>query len=62
MEAWGEMSSFFGKEFETIILEMKKKYETIENNEDLEINTQKHRLELLEKNNNEQSKQDMWND
>ena len=62
MEAWREMSSFFGKEFEIIILEIKRKYETMDINEVLEENTQQQRLDLLEKNNSEKSKQDMWDD
>ena len=62
IEAWKEMSSFFGEEFEIIILEIKKKHGDNKNQQNLEENTQKHRLELLEKNTIDNSKQDMWDD
>ena len=62
MEAWNEMSSFFGEHFEMIIQEVKNKYENNDNMQNIEENTQKHRLELLEKNTMENSKQDMWDD
>ena len=62
MEAWREMSDFFGEQFEIIILEMQAKY-----NEDIdcietEPNPQKQRIALLEKNNLDQEKHDMWED
>ena len=62
IEAWKEMSDFFGERFEIVILEMQRKYS--EDNNDLEIETdpQKQRLELLEKNNLNQEKKDMWDD
>ena len=61
MEAWEEMSNFFGEEFEIIIQEIKTKF--IQNdNEKIEEDTQKHRVELLEKNTTENSKKDMWDD
>ena len=62
MEAWNEMSSFYGDEFEVIILEIQQKYVNNESLQNYEEDTQKHRLELLEKNNIEQSKEDMWDD
>ena len=62
MEAWREMSSFFGDQFEFITLEIQQKYANNESLENFEEDTQKHRLELLEKNNLEKDKQDMWDD
>ncbi len=62
MEAWQEMSSFYEDQFESIIAEIQKKYSNNESLQNFEEDTQKHRLELLEKNNIEKSKQDMWND
>ena len=62
MEAWEEMSTFFGEEFEIIIKEVQKKYEHDENNKEVETDIKIQRLELLEKNNHENSKKDMWDD
>ena len=62
MEAWKEMSNFYGDQFEIIILEIKKKYDNNESLQNFEEDTQEHRLELLEKNNFEKNKQDMWDD
>ena len=62
MEAWREMSEFFGEEFEIIILEMIKKYGADKNLIPEEIDPQKQRLELLERNSLDQEKKDMWND
>ena len=62
MEAWREMSEFFGDQFEKVILEMKTKYGDEQNYIDSEIDPQKQRIELLERNNLEQEKKDMWND
>ena len=62
MEAWKEMSSFFGDEFEIIIHEIQEKYKSNEDLTNYEEHTQAHRSELLEKNNIENSKQDMWVD
>ena len=62
IEAWEEMSNFFDEEFEVIVQGVQNKY--IQNEE--EINSgedeNKSRIELLEKNNFESSKKDMWND
>ena len=62
MEAWREISNFFGTEFEMIISEIQKKF-----NDDWEVKDkvsdhQKHRKELLEKNCIEKEKTDMWAD
>ena len=62
MEAWKEMSDFFGEQFEMIILEIQTKYSDEQNYIDTEIDPQKQRIELLERNNLEQEKKDMWND
>ena len=63
MEAWREMSNFYGDNFEIFILEIQKKYAKNENLQSFEEDTQEHRLELLEKNNiEERNKQDMWED
>ena len=62
MEAWREMSDFFGDQFEIVILEIQTKYSDYKNIPDAEINLQKQRMELLEKNNLNQEKEDMWDD
>ena len=62
MEAWKEMSDFFGDQFEIVILNIQKKYSENENALDTEIDIQKQRLELLERNNLNQEKTDMWDD
>ena len=62
MEAWREMSDFFGEQFETNILEIQKKYIDDKNVIETEIDSQKQRIELLERNNLDQEKKDMWDD
>ena len=62
MEAWREMSDFFGEQFEIIILEIKTKFIDEQNVNETEIDSQKQRIELLERNNFEQEKKDMWSD
>ena len=62
MEAWREMSNFFGEQFETIILEIQKKYIDDKNVLETEIDSQKQRIELLERNKVDQDKKDMWDD
>ena len=62
MEAWREMSDFFEDQFEKIILEIQTKYSDDENLFKTEIDPQKQRLDLLERNNSNQEKKDMWND
>ena len=62
MEAWQEMSDFFGEQFESTILEIKLKYSDDQNSIETEIDPQKQRLDLLEKNNLNQEKKDMWDD
>ena len=62
MEAWREMSDFFGEQFEIIILEIKTKFIDEKNVIETEIDSQKQRIELLERNNSGQEKKDMWDD
>jgi len=62
MEAWREMSEFFGEQFEIILLELQAKYIEDKNVLETEIDSQKHRIELLERNNLDQKKKDMWDD
>ena len=62
MEAWKDMSDFFGEQFEIIILEIQKKYIDDQNLLETEIDSQKQRIELLERNNLDQEKKDMWDD
>ena len=62
MEAWREMSDFFGEQFEVNILEIQTKYIDDKNVLEIEIDSQKQRIELLEKNNLDQEKKDMWDD
>ena len=62
IEAWGEISDFFGEQFETVILEIQKKYSEDQKTIESEIDPQKQRLELLERNNLDKEKKDMWDD
>ena len=62
MEAWKEMSDFFGEQFETITLEIQQKYKEDGNLKDIEIDPQKQRIDLLERNNVEKGQEDMWDD
>ena len=62
MEAWKEMSDFFGEQFEIIILEIQSKYIDDKNVLETEIDPQKQRIELLERNIFDQEKADMWDD
>ena len=62
MEAWREISDFFGEQFEIIILEIQTKFIEDNNVLETEIDSQKKRIELLERNNLEKQKKDMWDD
>jgi len=62
MEAWREMSDFFGEQFEINILEIQTKYIDDKNVIETEIDSQKQRIELLERNNLDKEKRDMWDD
>ena len=56
------MSDFFGEQFEIIILEIQSKYIDDQNLIDSEIDPQKQRLDLLERNHLNKEKKDMWDD
>ena len=62
MEAWREMSDFFGEQFEIVIQEIQIKYIDDKDVFETEIDSQKQRIELLERNNIDQEKKDMWDD
>ena len=62
MEAWKEISDFFGEQFEIIILEIQTKFIEDKNILETAIDPQKQRIELLERNNLDQEKTDMWDD
>ena len=62
MEAWREMSDFFGEQFEIIILEIQSRFIDDKNVLETDIDSQKKRIELLERNNLVQEKTDMWDD
>ena len=62
VEAWEEMSDFFGEEFEKIILEIQQKYTKDSDLKDHDQDAQKMRKKLLEINNIESEKKDMWDD
>ena len=62
MEAWREMSDFFGEQFELIILEIQTKYIEDKNVLKEEIDPQKQRIELIERNKFDQEKTDIWDD
>ena len=62
MEAWREMSDFFGEQFEIVIQEIQIKYIDDKDVFETEIDSQKQRIELLERNNIDQEKKDLWDD
>ena len=62
MEAWEEMSDFFGDEFHEIILEIQQKYKNDENTINIEEDMAKNRSELLDRNKINTEKKDMWDD
>ena len=62
MEAWREMSDFFGEQFEINILEIQTKHIDDKNVIESEIDSQQQRIELLERNNLDRDKKDMWDD
>jgi len=62
MEAWKEMSDFFGEQFEMTILEIQTKHCNDKNSLNIEIDPQKEILKLLERNSLNEEKKDMWND
>ena len=62
MEAWREISDFFGDQFEIVVLEIQTKYIDDKNFIETEIDFQKQRIEFLERNNLDEEKKDMWDD
>ena len=62
MEAWREMLDFFGEEFGIIILDIQKKYNEDFKNNNEEKDPQKERQDLINRNNIEKEKEDMWED
>ena len=62
IEAWREMSDFFGEQFEINILEIQAKYIDDKNVLETEIDSRKQRIEFLERANLDQEKKDMWDD
>ena len=62
MEAWREMSDFFGEQFDIVIQNIQKKHIDEKNVLETEIDSQKRRIELLERNNLDKEKTDMWDD
>ena len=62
MEAWREMSDFFGEQFELVIQEIQIKFIDDKHALETEIDSQKQRIELLKRNNSDQEKTDMWAD
>ena len=62
MEAWREISDFFGDQFEMVVLEIQTKYIDDKNFIETEIDFQKQRIEFLERNNLDEEKKDMWDD
>ena len=62
MEAWREISDFFGEQFKIVIQEIQTKYIDDKNVLETEIDFQGQRIELLAKNSLDQEKKDMWDD
>ena len=62
LEAWREISDFFGAQFEIVIQEIQTKYIDDKNVLEIEIDSQKQRIKLLEKNCLDKEKEDMWDD
>ena len=62
MEAWKEMSDFFGEQYESIILEIQTKFKNDKNLIDTETDPQTIRQELIERNNLNKEKKDMWDE
>ena len=62
LEAWREMSDFFGEQFEIVIKNIQTKYIDQKNILETEIDSQKQRIELLERNTLDKEKTDMWDD
>lgn len=59
-EAWREITNFFGDSMDELVKKIKKKYELYPESIALEQNDYEKRLELLENNQIEDKKTDMW--
>ena len=62
IEAWKEMTDFFGEQFEIVIREIQTKYSEDKSILDTEIDPQKERQRLLDQNIVNPEKKDMWDD
>ena len=62
MEAWREMSNFFGEQFEIVVSEIKQKFQNDSDLEKIDTDPQKYRQEMLERNKISLEKKDMWDD
>ena len=62
LEAWREISDFFGEQLEIVIQEIQTKYIDDKNVLETEIDSQKQRIKLLERNSLDKEKEDMWDD
>ena len=62
MEAWREISDFFGEQFEKVVIEIQTKFIDDKNVLETETDSQKERIKLLEKSNLDKEKRDMWDD
>ena len=62
LEAWIEISDFFGEQFENIVIEIQTKFIEDKNMLDKEIDSHQQRIELLERNKLDPEKKDMWDD
>ena len=62
MEAWNEMSDFFGDQFSELVLEIQEKYQ--DDGQTTKFNEEKleNSLKFLERNKHNPEKQDMWDD
>ena len=62
LEAWREISDFFGDQFEMVIQDIQTKYIDDNNVLETELDSQKQRIKLLERNSLDNEKEDMWDD
>ena len=62
LEAWREISDFFGEEFAKVVMEIQTKFFDDKNVLETEIDSQRERIKLLEKNSLDKEKRDMWDD
>ena len=62
MEAWKEMTDFFGDEFNELVIKMQQQYQDEEVATSYDQNIRKNNLDLLESHIINQEKKDMWDD